>query len=159
MQKRVDGAIKEVGATSYATKPIGLLSGGEQQRLRIAQALVNDPQLLLCDEPLLSLDMASQEAVSQLIHKRCQAGTAVVFVTHEINPILPIVDKVLYLVNGKWAIGTPDEVLNSERLSQLFGTHIDVLKVHGRIVVINVGGSLVAEPGGGHHHIDHRGHA
>ena len=86
-----------------------MLSGGEQQRLRIAQALIGDPQVLLCDEPLLSLDLAHQQAVSELIDaRRRAAGTAVVFVTHEINPILPYVDRVLYLVGGRWAVGTPD---------------------------------------------------
>jgi zinc/manganese transport system ATP-binding protein len=155
LNKQIDKVIAEVGATDYANKPIGLLSGGEQQRLRIAQAFVNDPQLLLCDEPLLSLDIASQHVVNQLIQKRCQAGAAVVFVTHEINSILPLVEKVLYLVNGKWAVGTPDEVLSSHRLSQLYGAHIDVLRVHGRVVVVNVGEPLIAEPGGAHHHINH----
>lgn len=151
-KERIDRVIAEVGASDYADQPIGLLSGGEQQRLRIAQALVNDPGILLCDEPLLSLDFASQQAVSSLIDQQRKAGAAVVFVTHEINPILPMVDRVLYLVEGRWAIGTPTEVLNSERLSALYGTHIDVLHLHGRIIVVNVGGPLSTEPGGGHHH-------
>lgn len=152
-KERLDQVIAEVGASDYADQPIGLLSGGEQQRLRIAQALVNDPQILLCDEPLLSLDFASQQKVSSLIDERRKSGAAVVFVTHEINPILPLVDRVLYLVEGRWAIGKPAEVLNSKRLSELYGTHIDVLQLHGRIIVVNVGGPLLTEPGGGHHHV------
>jgi zinc/manganese transport system ATP-binding protein len=130
-------AIESVGASAYANGPIGKLSGGEQQRLRIAQALVTDPDVLLCDEPLLSLDLAHQQGVSALINERReQAGTAVVFVTHEINPILPYVDRVLYLVDGRWAVGTPSEVLTSERLSALYGTPVDVLRVRDRILVV-----------------------
>lgn len=155
----IERAIADVGATKYADRQLGLLSGGEQQRLRIAQALVNDPQLLLCDEPLLSLDLASQQAVGDLIQKRRKSGTGVIFVTHEINPILPLVDKVLYIVGGKWAIGTPHEVLNSQSLSDLYGAHIDVIQVHGRIVVINVGDQLPTEPGGAHAHIEKSAHA
>jgi zinc/manganese transport system ATP-binding protein len=134
---QVDRVLEAVGATGFADAPIGLLSGGEQQRLRIAQALLGDPRLLLCDEPLLSLDLAHQQAVSTLIDaRRRQAGTSVVFVTHEVNPVLPLVDRVLYLVGGRWAAGTPDEVMTSETLSALYGTEVDVLRVRGRIVVV-----------------------
>jgi zinc/manganese transport system ATP-binding protein len=136
-RRRVEEAIAAVGATGYADAPVGLLSGGEQQRLRIAQALLGDPALLLCDEPLLSLDLAHQQAVSQLLDARRRSSrTAVVFVTHEVNPILPLVDRVLYLVGGRSAVGTPDEVMTSERLTALYGTEVDVLRVRGRIVVI-----------------------
>ncbi len=156
---RLDRAIEAVGARSFANRPIGRCSGGEQQRLRVAQALIADPDLLLCDEPLLSLDLAHQRSVSELINsRREEADTAVVFVTHEINPILPYVDRVLYLVGGRWAIGAPDEVLTSERLSDLYGTNIDVVEVRGRILV--VGGdedAHLTEPhmhGHAHHHDD-----
>jgi zinc/manganese transport system ATP-binding protein len=149
----VDEAIAAVGATGYADAPVGLLSGGEQQRLRIAQALLGDPALLLCDEPLLSLDLAHQQAVSRLIDaRRRTAGTAVLFVTHEVNPILPLVDRVLYLVGGRWAVGTPEEVLTSERLTGLYGTAVDVLRVRGRIVVVGAPDSAHAEHGAEHHH-------
>ena len=150
---RVDAAVRSVGAQSYADASIGLLSGGEQQRLRIAQALIGDPQVLLCDEPLLSLDLAHQQAVSELIDaRRRSAGTAVVFVTHEINPILPYVDRVLYLVGGRWAVGTPAEVLTTEGLSDLYGTDVDVLTVRGRIIVVGSEETALTEPGGHHHH-------
>jgi zinc/manganese transport system ATP-binding protein len=153
-------AIDAVGARAYADAPIGRLSGGEQQRLRIAQALVGDPRVLLCDEPLLSLDLSQQDAVSQLIdQRREQAGTAVVFVTHEINPVLGYVDRVLYLVGGRWAVGTPDEVLTSERLSKLYDTPVDVLHVRGRIIVVGAADTALTEPHGQHHHIeDHDAH-
>ncbi|REH50267.1 zinc/manganese transport system ATP-binding protein [Kutzneria buriramensis] len=136
-RRKVDAVLAEVGASDYADHPVGLLSGGEQQRLRVAQALVGDPELLLCDEPLLSLDLAHQRVVSDLIDaRRRTAGTAVLFVTHEINPVLPLVDRVLYLVNGRFRIGPPDEVMTSENLSELYRTPVDVLRVRGQIVVV-----------------------
>ena len=134
---RVDASLAEVGATAYADAPIGRLSGGEQQRLRVAQALVADPVLILADEPLLSLDLAHQRGVVDLLDARREsAGTPVVFVTHDVNPVLHTVDRVLYLAPGSWAIGTPDEVLTSETLSRLYGTDVDVLNVRGRVVVV-----------------------
>jgi zinc/manganese transport system ATP-binding protein len=136
-RRRVAAALESVGATRYANQPVGRLSGGEQQRLRVAQALVGDPDVLLCDEPLLSLDLANQRTVSELIdERRRSAGTAVVFVTHEINPILPLVDRVLYLVDGRFRIGTPDEVMTSATLSALYRTDVEVLRVQGRLVVV-----------------------
>jgi zinc/manganese transport system ATP-binding protein len=134
---RVDAALAEVGAAGYADAPVGRLSGGEQQRLRVAQALVADPVLILADEPLLSLDLAHQRGVVDLLDaRRLGAGTPVVFVTHDINPVLHSVDRVLYLAPGSWAIGTPDEVLTSQTLSRLYDTEIDVLRVRGRVVVV-----------------------
>lgn len=133
----VNRALAQVGATRYADAPVGMLSGGEQQRLRIAQALVTDPSVLLCDEPLLSLDLAHQQAVADLIDKRRKEfDTAVVFVTHEINPILPMVDRVLYLVDGRFRIGPPNEVMTSAVLSELYGAPIDVLRAGDQIVVL-----------------------
>ena len=147
---RIDRAIASVGASDYADAPIGRLSGGEQQRLRIAQALVADPALLLADEPLLSLDLAYQHTITGLLDERRRtAGTPVLFVTHDINPVLGLVDKVLYLAPGNWAIGAPDEVLTSETLTQLYGTDVDVLRVRGRVVVVGT-------PDDQHvHHVDH----
>jgi zinc/manganese transport system ATP-binding protein len=145
-RQRVDAAIEAVGASAYCDAPIGQLSGGEQQRLRIAQALISDPPLLLCDEPLLSLDLNHQRGVIDLIDsRRREANTAVLMVTHEINPVLPMVDRILYLVNGRWAIGTPDEVMTSERLSDLYDTEIDVIRVRGRIIVIGAADSTASD--------------
>lgn len=147
-ERLVTTALAAVGATEYAHRPIGRLSGGEQQRLRVAQAVVGNPQVLLCDEPLLSLDLAHQRAVAELIDaRRRRHGTTVLFVTHEINPVLPMVDRVLYLVDGRFRIGAPAEVMTSEVLSQLYRTRIDVLRVRDRIVV--VGG----QDGADAHHI------
>jgi zinc/manganese transport system ATP-binding protein len=136
-KQRIDRALEQVGATMYANASIGRLSGGEQQRIRIAQALVADPALILADEPLLSLDLAYQNVITSLLDQRRRgAGTPVVFVTHDINPVLGLVDRVLYLAPGDWAIGTPDEVLTSGTLSELYGTEVDVLRVRGRVVVV-----------------------
>jgi zinc/manganese transport system ATP-binding protein len=144
----VDRALASVGATPYADAAVGRLSGGEQQRLRIAQALVCNPRVLLVDEPLLSLDLAYQRVVVDLIddHRR-RAGTPVVFITHDVNPVLPAVDRVLYLAGGAWAIGSVDEVMTSETLSALYGTDVDVLRVRGRVVVVGT-----PDDEHGHHH-------
>jgi zinc/manganese transport system ATP-binding protein len=149
-RQRIDRTLDAVGAAAYADAAIGRLSGGEQQRLRIAQALVAEPTLILADEPLLSLDLAYQQAITGLLdeHRR-RAGTPVLFVTHDINPILGYVDRVLYLAPGDWAIGAPDDVLTSETLSRLYGTEVDVLRVRGRVVVVGT-------PDDQHvHHVDH----
>jgi zinc/manganese transport system ATP-binding protein len=144
---RVARALDAVGAAGYADQPVGRLSSGEQQRLRVAQALVGEPGLLLCDEPLLSLDLATQRAVTQLIEQRRRdAGTAVLFVTHEVNPVLPYVDRVLYLVDGRFRIGAPAEVITSVVLSRLYRAEIEVVRLGGRLVVVG------AEDTGPHHH-------
>jgi zinc/manganese transport system ATP-binding protein len=136
-RERVDRALEAVGGTAYAGAPVGRLSGGEQQRLRVAQALVGDPHVLLCDEPLLSLDLSHQRTVTRLIDERRRAAdTAVLFVTHEINPVLPLVDRVLYLVDGRFRIGPPSEVMTSDVLSELYRTRVDVVQVRGRLVVV-----------------------
>lgn len=145
-RSRVATALAEVGAEGYADRPLGTLSGGEQQRLRVAQALVGDPAVLLCDEPLLSLDLAHQRGIAGLIdERRRSADTAVVFVTHEINPVLPMADRVLYLVDGRYRVGPVSEVMNSETLSELYGAPVDVLRVRDRLVVVG------AESGHDHH--------
>jgi zinc/manganese transport system ATP-binding protein len=135
-RRRVDAAVAVVGAGSFAGKPFWQLSGGEQQRLRVAQALVGEPSVLLCDEPLLSLDLAHQRTVSELIDaRRREADTAVLFVTHEINPVLSYVDRVLYLVDGRFTIGRPHEVMTSEVLSELYRADVKVVNLDGQIHV------------------------
>lgn len=121
---RVDDLLEAVGAMSYAKAPLGQLSGGEQQRLCVARALANDPRVLLCDEPLQSLDLSVQRTVVDLIDGHRQAsGSTVLFVTHEINPVLSAVDRVLYIINGDFRFGTPDEVMTSAGLRALPGRH------------------------------------
>ena len=115
--------------------------------MRIAQALATDPVLLLCDEPLLNLDPANARLVSALIDaRRREADTAVLFVTHEVNPVLPYVDRVLYLVDGRFRVGTVEEVMTSATLSELYRADIEVVKVGGRYVVVG-------------EHLDHSAHA
>ncbi|MHA6802102.1 metal ABC transporter ATP-binding protein [Salinifilum ghardaiensis] len=153
-KQRVDAALRAVEATAYGHVPLGLLSGGEQQRLRVAQSLVGDPDVLLCDEPLLSLDLAHQRKVSELIARQARGtGAAVLFVTHEINPVLPVVDRVLYLADGRFRLGTPDEVMNSATLSELYGTDVEVARVGNRLVIAGAEDTAAAEPHGAAHHV------
>jgi len=136
-RRRVDEVLVSVGAEHLADAPVATLSGGEQQRIRIGQAVAGRARVLLCDEPLLSLDLGSQRALSELIDTtRRDLGTAVVFVTHDVNPILPMVDRVLYLAHGRFRVGTPDEVLRSEVLTDLYGTPVDVIRRGDRLAVL-----------------------
>ncbi|AGF73408.1 metal ABC transporter ATP-binding protein [Corynebacterium halotolerans] len=133
----VDALLESVGAAGLADRRVGTLSGGQQQLIRQAQALANDPQILLADEPLLSLDLARQQAtVDMLDRRRREHGTSVLFVTHGINPVLSVVDRVLYLAPGGHTLGTVDEVMRSDVLSRLYNTRVDVVEVNGRMVVI-----------------------
>ena len=135
---RVQEAIDLVGAAASADRPIGELSGGEQQRLLIAQALVTRPRILALDEPLDSLDLRNQQGVAAVIRQISQdMETAVLLVAHDINPILPAVDRVVYIAHGQVAVGTPEEVITTETLSSLYATPIEVLRASdGRIVVV-----------------------
>jgi zinc/manganese transport system ATP-binding protein len=137
VRARVDAVLADVGAAEYGDSPVATLSGGEQQRLRIGQAVIAEPSLLLCDEPLISLDLNHQREVSELLNRQRKAtGAAVLFVTHDVNPVLDMVDRVLYLAGGRFSIGTPDEVLRTDVLSQLYGTQVEVLRLDGRIIVV-----------------------
>ncbi len=153
---RIDRLLDAVGASAFADRPVGELSGGEQQRLRAGQALADDPLLLLCDEPLTSLDLANQQDVIALIDRhRRQRSAAVLLVTHDINPVLELTDRILYLANGRFTLGTPDEVLTSETLSALYGAPVYVLRAGGRLVVV---GAPDVEESSHHHEHDHHDH-
>jgi zinc/manganese transport system ATP-binding protein len=138
--RRVAEVIELVGATAYARKPIGRLSGGEQQRLLIAQALARRPRLLLLDEPLDSLDLPNQAAVAALVRRVCkEENVAVMLVTHDVNPILTYLDRVVYVAAGTAVEGTPDEVVSSETLTRLYGAPVEVLRASdGRLVVVGL---------------------
>ncbi|MEB3982639.1 metal ABC transporter ATP-binding protein [Mycobacterium sp. 663a-19] len=130
-------ALREVNGEHLANVRVGVMSGGELQRVRIAQALVGDPMLLLCDEPLLTLDPANTRLAAALIDRRRRdAGTTVIVVTHEVNPILPYVDRVLYLVDGRFRIGTVEQVMTSETLSSLYRAEIEVVRVKDGYAVV-----------------------
>ena len=139
-RESVAEALAAVGAAGYARRAVGRLSGGEQQRLQLAQALVTHPRLLLLDEPLASLDLRSQQAVSQLVADlHAEQGFAVVLVTHDINPVLPVTDRVMYIAGGSLCIGTPDEVITSENLSRLYQAEVEVLTdSRGRVFVVGL---------------------
>ncbi len=135
---RVAEVLELVDATDYARKPIGELSGGEQQRLLIAQALVRSPEVLLLDEPLDSLDLPNQVAVGALVRRICEEEkVAVLLVAHDINPIISYLDRVVYIAGGSAVAGPPEEVISSETLSRLYGAGIEVLRASdGRLVVV-----------------------
>jgi zinc/manganese transport system ATP-binding protein len=149
-------AIALVGADEYATRPIGQLSGGEQQRLLIAQALVSGPSMLILDEPLDSLDLPNQTAVAALLARICRRqAVTVLLVAHDVNPLLSYLDRVVYFGAGHAAVGAPREVITAPTLSRLYGVPIDVLKtVDGRLVVAGLP-EAPAHHSDRHEHDDH----
>ena len=142
-------ALALVGATGLARRPLAETSGGERQRLLLAQALVGRPQLLLLDEPLISLDPTHQQAIVALAKSlQAELGIAVLFSSHELNPLLGALDRVLYLGSGSAALGTVDQVITGPVLSRLYGSAIEVVHVNGRIFVMS-----------GLQHVEHDCHA
>jgi zinc/manganese transport system ATP-binding protein len=134
----VDRALGLVGATELARRPLAETSGGERQRLLLAQALIGQPRLLLLDEPLINLDPHHQQAVVSLVQSvQAELGITVLFSAHELNPLLGALDRVLYLGRGQAALGTVDEVITSAVLSRLYGSEIEVVRIKGRIFVMS----------------------
>jgi zinc/manganese transport system ATP-binding protein len=133
----VEEMLQAVDATRFGDTRVGQLSGGEQQRILIAHALISRPELLLLDEPLANLDLRSaQEVVHLLARIAHEQQIAVLISAHEMNPLLPVMDRIVYLAEGRAASGTADEVVRSDVLSALYGHHVDVLRVHGRVIVV-----------------------
>ena len=149
---RVNEVIELVGAQSYASRAIGELSGGEQQRLLIAAALIRRPELLILDEPLDSLDLPNQAAVAALVRRiSVSENVAVLLVAHDVNPLLAYLDRVVYLGAGRALAGSVQEVITGPQLSALYGAPVEVLKTaDGRLVV-------VGQPEAPHHHGDRHG--
>ena len=142
-----------VGAEAYATRPIGELSGGEQQRLLIAQALVSRPRMLILDEPLDSLDMPNQSSVAALLARICsEQHVTVLLVAHDVNPLMSYLDRVVYFGGGRAVVGSPDEVITARTLSAPYGVPIEVLTASdGRVAVIGL-------PEAPAHHVDRHEH-
>lgn len=132
--------LDEVGAGPVALRPVGRLSGGEQQRLMLAQALAGDPRLLLLDEPLASLDVRNQVAIARLVDRVVrQTGVAALMVTHDINPILGVIDQVVYVAHGRVVAGPPATVITTDTLSAIYGAQVEVLRdSHGHVFVVGL---------------------
>jgi zinc/manganese transport system ATP-binding protein len=136
-RKAVDAMLDAVDARRFADARVGNLSGGEQQRVLIAHALISQPRLLLLDEPLANLDIGAEGEVVALLARIAQEQRIAVFISaHDVNPLLPVMDRLVYVAAGKTASGTTAEVIRPEVLSALYGQHVDVLRVHGRILVV-----------------------
>ena len=136
-RERVDQALAAVGADGFADRRVGRLSGGEQQRVMIAHALAGRPRLLLLDEPLANLDISSSNGIVEVLSDVCRdQGVAVVISAHDMNPLLPSMDHIIYMAGGRVATGTTDEVVRTEVLSDLYRHPVDVLRVHGRVLVV-----------------------
>jgi zinc/manganese transport system ATP-binding protein len=133
----VDEMLHDVDAERFADSRVGNLSGGEQQRVLIAHALVSRPKLLLLDEPLANLDPKSVQEIVALLHRvSSEHAVAILLSAHEMNALLPVMDRIVYVTEGRAASGTTDEVVRSDVLSKLYGHHVDVLKLHGRVLVV-----------------------
>jgi zinc/manganese transport system ATP-binding protein len=157
-RRDVAWALERVRATELARRPLSETSGGERQRLLLAQALLGRPRLLLLDEPLISLDPHHQRAVVELTRTvQQELGLTVLFSAHEINPLLGALDRVLYLGSGDAALGTVEQVITGPVLSRLYGSEIDVVRVNGRIFVMS-GGHDVERDAHQHEHGEHHVH-
>jgi zinc/manganese transport system ATP-binding protein len=142
----VDEMLHAVDATRFADARVGQLSGGEQQRVLIAHALISRPKLLLLDEPLANLDIRSGHEIISLLHRIAKDQNVAVFLSaHEMNPLLPVMDRIVYLAGGRAASGTAEEVVRADVLGKLYGHHVDVLHVHGRVLVVAGHGSYDEE--------------
>jgi zinc/manganese transport system ATP-binding protein len=133
----VEAALADVGADGYADARVGELSGGEQQRVLIAHALISRPKLLLLDEPLANLDLRSEQEIVAVLGKLAREhDISVLLSAHDMNPLLAMMDRIVYVANGHAASGPTDEVVTSSGLTKLYGHHVDVVRVHGRVLVV-----------------------
>jgi zinc/manganese transport system ATP-binding protein len=140
LNRRIADAVAAVGAEDYADHAIGTLSGGELQRLALAQAIISEPRLLLLDEPLASLDVRHQIGVAHLVADLARTrGMAILLIAHDVNPLLAVLDRVVYIARGQLTVGRPDEVITSEKLSKLYDANVEVLRdSRGRMFVVGL---------------------
>jgi zinc/manganese transport system ATP-binding protein len=149
-RERVDELLAAVDASAFADSRVGELSGGEQQRVLLAHALAHEPRLLLLDEPLANLDLRAEQEVVDLLGKVArEQGVAVLLSAHDVNPLLGITSRVVYLAEGRAASGATDEVVRADVLTRLYGRPITVLEVEGRLVVVTGSDVTVHEAGWG----------
>jgi len=142
-KREIDRVLEIVEATSYAGRRFSVLSGGERQRVMLAQALLGNPRLLVLDEPLASLDPKNQALLIECVARvKKQTGATVLFVAHDMNPLMNVMDRVLYLAGGGAALGTVDEVATSESLTKLYGFGIDVVRTQNRVFVVSSEGNV-----------------
>jgi zinc/manganese transport system ATP-binding protein len=133
----VERALADVGADGYADARVGELSGGEQQRVLIAHALISQPKLLLLDEPLANLDLKSEQEIVEVLGRLArEQQIAVLLSAHDMNPLLGVMNRIVYVANGRVATGPTDEVVTSEGLTRLYGHRVDVVRVHNRVLVV-----------------------
>jgi zinc/manganese transport system ATP-binding protein len=143
----VEEMLAAVDAGRFAGQRVGNLSGGEQQRVMIAHALISRPRLLLLDEPLANLDIRSaQEIIALLAKISMQQQVSVLISAHEMNPLLPVMDRIVYMAAGRAACGSTEEVVRGDVLSALYGHHVDVIRVHGRVLVVAGAGDGLEVP-------------
>jgi len=134
---RIDAMLEAVGAAGFGDTRVGELSGGQQQRVMIAHALIRQPRLLLLDEPLANLDLPSVAGVVALLRRlSTERGIAVLLSAHDMNPLLSVMDRIVYLVGGRAACGTASDVVQADVLSRLYGSPIDVIRARGRVLVV-----------------------
>jgi len=133
----VEAALADVGADGYADARVGELSGGEQQRVLIAHALISRPRLLLLDEPLANLDLRSEQEIVAVLGKLArEQEISVLLSAHDMNPLLGVMDRIVYVAGGHAAAGPAEEVVTSDGLTRLYGHRVDVIRVHGRVLVV-----------------------
>src|SRR3954462_8085326 len=118
----VDRALERVGAAPYADRRMSELSGGQQQRVAIAQAIVDDAELLLLDEPLANLDLRNQQEIVRLLGElHRERDVTVMVVAHDLNPLLPVLTDAIYLLDGHPHHDPITDVVQEELLTHLYG--------------------------------------
>jgi zinc/manganese transport system ATP-binding protein len=154
-KEEVDRVLEITGAARYAKRPFSVLSGGERQRVMLAQALLGDPHILVLDEPLASLDPKNQALLIECVARVKQLTHAtILFVAHDMNPLLRVMDRVLYMAGGGAVLGKLDDVITSASLSKLYGFEIEVVRVENRVFVVSADAN-VSESECDHHHHHH----